>query len=484
MSFNKPKKFDNNLIVVGAGAAGLVSSYIAATVKAKVTLIERHKMGGDCLNTGCVPSKAIIRSAAVADYIKRSEEFGIKADVPEVDFAAVMNRVHEIIAAIEPHDSIERYTDLGVNCVTGNARFISPWEVDVDGERLTAKHIILASGAEPAVPSIPGLEQIPYLTSDTVWELRELPKRLLVIGGGPIGCELAQAFQRLGAQVTIVQRSGLLPKEDEDAAQAVEQSLVSDGVTLYTETDSVSFAQSEQGTQFDFVHEGESKTAYFDKVLVATGRKARVSGMGLEELGVSFTPQGTVAVDKYMRTDCKNISAAGDVAGPYQFTHVASHQAWYASVNSLFGSPLRRFTVDYSVIPWVTYTSPEVARVGLNEKDAKEQGIAYEVTKYGIDDLDKAIAVSESHGFVKVLTKPGKDKILGVTIVGYHASELLTEFTLAMRHGLGLKKIMATIHPYPTLSEANKYTAGEWQKARKPEALLKWVERFHTWRRG
>lgn len=475
----KPRNFDNNLLVIGGGAAGLVSSLIAATVRAKVTLVEREAMGGDCLNTGCVPSKALIRSARVAKYLSQAQRYGLQAN-GEVDFAAVMDRVQSVIKAIEPHDSVERYTELGVNCMSGNARLISPWEVDIDGQIHSAKNIVIASGAQPKVVPIPGLEQTDYLTSDTLWGLRELPRHLVVIGGGPIGCELAQAFRRLGAKVSIVEVFKMMPREDEDVRAEVQAQLKADGIDIYEGVVVEGFTGPQR---LRIVDEGKPTDLDFDQVLLATGREARVKGMGLEALGIEVTAQGTIAVDKYLRTAQKNIYACGDVVGPYQFTHVASHQAWYAAVNSLFGSPLKRFAVDYSVIPWATYTDPEVARVGLNEMDAQAQGIAYEVTKYGIDDLDRAICDGEAHGFVKVLTPPGKDKILGVTIVGYHASELLQEFVLAMRHGLGLNKILGTIHPYPTLNEANKYAAGEWKKARKPEGLLNVIERFHSWRR-
>ena len=474
--YNKPKQFDNNLLVIGAGSAGLVSSYIAAAVKAKVTLIEKHKMGGDCLNTGCVPSKAIIRSSRINHYLHRATEYGLKNVSGEVDFPAVMKRVHEVIDTIEPHDSVERYTELGVNCVQGQAKIISPWEVEVEGKTLSAKNIIIATGGRPAIPAIDGIEQVDYLTSDNVWQLQELPQNLVVVGGGPIGCELAQAFQRLGSQVTMVIRSQLLPKEDDDVVVEVRKQFEKDGIHLVENCD---FQKITNG-QLILKKDGEDLNVNFDRVLMAVGRKANTENVGFENVGIERSESGTVAVDEFLRTTCPTIYACGDVAGPYQFTHVAAHQAWYAAVNSLFGK-LKKFKVDYSVIPWVTFSDPEVARVGLSEKEAQEQGIAYEITKYGIDDLDRAIADSEAHGFVKILTVPGKDKILGVTIVGYHASELIAEYILAMRHGLGLNKILGTIHIYPTLSEANKYAAGIWKNANKPEGLLRWVEKFHAW---
>ena len=483
-AYPKPKSFDTNMVVIGAGSAGLVSSLIAATVNAKVTLVERHKMGGDCLNTGCVPSKALIRSGRIADYMRRSQSFGLNQVEVSTDFRAVMQRVHSVIKAIEPHDSVERYTDMGVDCVSGEARIISPYEVDVDGQRITARNIILASGARPFVPPIPGIEETGYLTSDTLWSLEELPENLMVMGGGPIGCELTQAFSRLGSKVKIIDMAEqLMPREDEEVGAHVNQVFTEQGIEVYTGHRTVGFRK--EGDQYwaDCEVDGETVSLSFDKLLVAVGRKANVENMGLEELGIGLTPTGTVKVNEYLQTDVPTIYACGDVAGPYQFTHMASHQAWYASVNALFGQ-FRRFKVDYSVVPWATFTDPEVARVGLSEREAKEQGIAYEVTRYGIDDLDRAIADSEAHGFIKVLTKPGKDHILGVTIVGYHAAELIAEYVLAMRNGLGLGKIMSTIHIYPTLSETNKFVAGEWRKAHKPESLLEWVRKFHTWRRG
>ena len=481
--FKKPSQFDNNLLVIGAGSGGLVSAYIAAVVKSKVTLIEKHKMGGDCLNTGCVPSKAIIRSSRINHYLQRATDYGLKNVSGEVDFPAVMRRVDDIISRIEPHDSIERYTELGVNCVQGEAKIISPWQVEVNGETLSARNIIVATGGRPAVPEIPGIEQIDYLTSDTVWQLQQLPGRLVVVGGGPIGCELAQAFHRLGSEVTMVVRSQLLPKEDDDVAEQVAAQFEREGIRVLCQSHIIQVKKSVDEKVLRLsINNSDEINLSCDQLLFAVGRRANTENIGLEVVGIERTEQGTVAVDDFLRTRCPTIYACGDVAGPYQFTHVAAHQAWYAAVNALFGS-FKKFKVDYSVVPWVTFCDPEVARVGLSEKEAVEKNIAFEITKYEIDDLDRAIADSEAHGFVKVLTVPGKDKILGVTIVGYHASELIAEYILAMRHGLGLNKILGTIHIYPTLSEANKYAAGVWKKAHQPEGLLNWVEKFHSWRR-
>lgn len=482
--FEKPKKFDANLVVVGAGSGGLVSAYIAAAVKAKVYLIEKHRMGGDCLNTGCVPSKTLIRSAKINNYLKRSREFGLDSAPAGIDFPAVMKRVHDAIKTIEPHDSVERYTELGVDCIEGEARITSPWSVEVNGQTIHSKNIIIASGARPFVPPIDGIEETGYLTSDTLWQLEAQPKRLLVMGTGPIGCELAQSFARLGSQVTLLNRSPrLMPKEDADVSSFVIDKLVADGIDLKLGYKPVKFVCDGQRKVLHAEYEGEALEIEFDELLLAVGRQANTEGFGLEELGISTTKQGTLEVNEFLQTKFPNIYACGDVAGPYQFTHTASHQAWYAAVNALFGR-FKKFKVDYSVIPWATFTDPEVARVGLNESDAEQQGIPYEVTQYGIDDLDRAIAEGEAEGFIKVLTVPGKDKILGVTIVGAHAGELISEYILAMKHGIGLNKILGTIHIYPTFSEANKYVAGNWKRAHKPEKLLGYVERFHVWSRG
>jgi dihydrolipoamide dehydrogenase len=481
--FPKPKSFDTNLVVIGAGSAGLVSAYIASAVKAKVALVEKHQMGGDCLNTGCVPSKALIRAAKTVKEISRAKQLGIDVGEPTVDFPRVMARVKQVIKEIEPHDSIERYTELGVDCLQGEAKILSPWEVEVNGQSMTTRNIIIASGAQPFVPPIPGLDQLDYLTSDNLWDLTELPQRLLVMGGGPIGCELAQAFNRLGSHVTLVDMMPrVLPREDEDVSAFVMQRFTEEGIELLTGHQSVGFEQ--RGDEYIALLEadGESSEVAFDKVLVAVGRKANTSGLGLEEIGLELNPNGTVTVDDYLRTRYPNIYACGDVAGPYQFTHTAAHQAWYAAVNALFGR-LKKFKVDYRVIPWVTFIDPEVAHVGLSESDAIKQSIPYEVTKYSLDDLDRAIADGVAEGFVKVLTVPGKDRILGATIVGYHGGDLLTEFVTAMKQGLGLKKILVTIHSYPTISEANKFVAGEWSRNHAPQQVLNWIKKYHAWNR-
>ncbi len=483
----RPARFDRNLVVIGGGSAGLVTAYIAAAIRAKVTLVEKHRMGGDCLNTGCVPSKALIRSAKFLSHVQRASEFGIRSARAEFDFADVMERVQRVIAEIEPHDSVARYTGLGVDVIEGEARIVSPWEVEVTGadgtrRRLTTRSIVIAAGARPFVPPIPGIESVDYLTSDTVWALRQRPDRLVVLGGGPIGSELTQTFARLGCRVTQVEMAPrILMREDPDVSELVTRRFRDEGIDVLVGHTAKRIEIVDGERRLMVEHGGREIAIGFDALLVAVGRSANLKGYGLEELGVKVNR--TVDVNGYLQTNIPNIYAAGDVAGPYQFTHTAAHQAWYAAVNALF-DPFRKFRADYRVIPWATFVEPEVARVGLNETEAREQGVPHEVTRYGIDDLDRAIADGEAHGFVKVLTPPGRDRILGVTIVGEHAGDLLAEYVLAMKHGIGLNKILGTIHIYPTLAEANKYAAGNWKRAHAPGRLLDWVERFHAWRRG
>ncbi|WP_114969983.1 FAD-dependent oxidoreductase [Rhodoferax ferrireducens] len=495
----KPARFDRNLIVIGGGAGGLVAAYIGVAVKARVTLVEAHKMGGDCLNYGCVPSKALIKSARLAHQMQHGAQYGLADTAPVFSFKAVMQRIHAVIAAIEPHDSVARYTELGVEVLQGYAKIVNPWTVEItlkpsgsgphaapQVQRLTTRAIVIAAGARPFVPPLPGIEEVGFVTSDTLWDafaqLDAVPKRLVVLGGGPIGCELAQSFQRLGAQVTQIEMAPrLLLREDADVSALAQQSLQADGVRVLTGHQALRCEKSMEAKTLIVEHEGQEIRIEFDALLCAVGRVARLSGYGLEELGIETGR--TVQTNAYLETIYPNIFAAGDVAGPYQFTHVAAHQAWYAAVNALFGI-FKKFKADYTVIPWATFIDPEVARVGLNEQEAKEKNIAYEVTKYDMGELDRAIADSQAHGFVKVLTVPGKDKILGVTIVGPQAGDLLAEYVLAMKHGLGLNKILGTIHTYPTLSEANKYAAGAWKRTHQPERLLAWVARYHQWRRG
>ncbi|WP_324014832.1 FAD-dependent oxidoreductase [Aeromonas hydrophila] len=487
--YRKPTHYDYNLLVIGAGAGGLVTSYIAAAVKAKVALIEKHKMGGDCLNSGCVPSKALIRSARFAAEQRRASELGFNPSQACADFAAVMERVARVIKEVEPHDSVARYEGLGVECIQGEAKLVSPWEVEVNGQRLASRHIVLATGARPLVPTLPGLEQVPWLTSDTLWQLRSAPRQLLVLGGGPIGCELAQSFALLGVPVTLVELSDqLLPREEREVAELLADQLARDGVRVLTgwraeRADYLPAAEGDLPIRLQLRRGEEMQVVEGDQLLLALGRVANVSGFGLEALGVELAPRGTVAVDGFLATNYPSILAVGDVAGPYQLTHAAAHQGWYAAINALF-SPFKRFRADYRVMPAAIYTTPEIARVGLNQKEARVQGIPFELTRFELAELDRAIADGERQGFIEVLTVPGKDQILGATLVGTHAGERIAEFVLAMRHRLGLGKILATIHAYPTLMEGNKYLAGEWRRARQPATLLALLTRYHRWRRG
>lgn len=484
-NYERPRRFDTDMVVIGAGSGGLVAALIAATVKARVTLIEKNKMGGDCLNTGCVPSKALIRSARHAYDNRRGSELGFDNIELPVDLNKVMRRVQRAIAKIEPHDSVERYESLGVDVELGEGRIVSPWQVEVNGKLITTRNIVIATGAEPFVPPIAGIEMVDYLTSDNIWSLEQLPGRTIVLGGGPIGTELTQALARLGSQVTQVELlPNILPREDIEFSTLVREQLEAEGVSVMTGYKATEVGRDDGENYLVVTDEvGIEQRVLFDQLVVAVGRKANTTGFGLEEIGVELTANGTVAVDDYLRTNFPNIFAIGDVAGPYQFTHTASHMAWYAAVNALFGV-FRKFRVDYSVIPWATFCAPEIARVGMNEQEAKAAGIDYEVTTYDVSDLDRAIADEAAHGLVKVLTRAGSDKVIGVTIAAEHAGELIGEFTLAMKHGIGLKKIMGTIHIYPTFLEMNKFAASEWRKAHKPEWALAVAERFHTWRRG
>ena len=490
--WTRPARFDRNLVVIGAGSAGLVSSYIAAAIKSKVTLVEKHRMGGDCLNTGCVPSKALIKTAKLLATMKHATDYGLKNTQVDFDFAEVMERVQRVIREVEPHDSIERYTALGVECLEGTAKITSPWTVEITTasgtQTLTTRSIIIAAGARPFVPPIPGIDEVGCLTSDTIWELRQLPKRLVVLGGGPIGSELTQCFARLGSQVTQVEMlPRIMIREDPEISDLVLKRFRDEGVNVLVNHKAQRFA-IENGEKVLYCetkdgNETREVRIVFDELLCAVGRVANTGGYGLEELGIPVTKTRTVEVNEFMQTRYPNIYACGDVAGPYQFTHTAAHTAWYAAVNALF-SGFKKFRADFSVIPWATFTDPEVARVGLNETEAKEKNIPYEVTTYGIDDLDRAIADGTAHGVVKILTVPGKDRILGATIAGEHAGDLIVEFITAMKYGIGLNKILGTIHIYPTLAEANKYAAGNWKRAHAPKKVLEWVEKFHTWRRG
>jgi len=480
----KPKKFDRNLIVIGAGSAGLVSAYIASAVKASVSLIEKNKMGGDCLNTGCIPSKALIRSAGILAQAKRAKDYGFRSIEIKFNFAELMERVQRVINTVAPHDSIERYAALGVDCIQGDGRLTSPWSVEVNDKNLTARNIIIAAGASPFIPPVPGIEDVGYYTSDTIWDIRKLPNRLIVLGGGPIGSELTQCFARLGSQVTLIEMlPRILFREDPEISQLVKSKFEKERINVLTGHKAKNFRR--EGERKFLVCETQDQTVEFefDELLVAVGRKANIKNYGLNEIGVKLTKSGNIEVNDYLQSSVPSIFACGDIAGPYQFTHTAAHQAWYASVNALFG-PYKKFKVDYSVIPWATFTEPEIARVGLNETDAKAANVEYEISTFDISELDRAIADEEAHGLIKVLTVPGKDQILGVTIAGNHAGDLITEYISAMKYGIGLNKILGTIHIYPTMAEANKYVAGVWKKAHAPKLVLNLAKKFHIWRRG
>lgn len=483
--YKKPKHFDYNMVVIGAGSAGLVTAYISAAIKSKVALIEKNKMGGDCLNTGCVPSKALIKSAKVKHQIEQAQKYGVNVEGKvSVDFAKAMERVQNVISKIEPHDSVERYTDLGVECISGSAKIISPWEVEVNGKILKTKNITIATGASPFVPSIKGIENIDILVSENLWNIRELPNDLIVLGAGPIGLEMAQSFNRFGSNVTVIEMGDrILSKEDTDVASLATDFLRAEGVNIYTQHKAVEFIKRDDKDILVCDFNGERKEFSFDKVLVAVGRKANIKGFGAEELGIRIRNNGTIEANEYLQTNFPNIYVCGDVTGPFQLTHTASHQAWYCAVNAHF-SPLKKFKVDYSVIPWVTYLDPEVATVGKNELQLQTEDVPYDIIKYGIDDLDRAIADGSDHGFVKVLTKKGSDKILGATIIGVGAGELITEFVTNMKHEKGLNAILGTIHSYPTMSEANKFAAGNWKRANAPEKALQYLMKFHKWRRS
>jgi dihydrolipoamide dehydrogenase len=482
-NYQRPATYDYNMIVIGAGSAGLVSAYIAAAVKAKVLLIEKSKMGGDCLNTGCVPSKALIRSAKILNYFKQASRFGFDDVQPQFEFSRVMERVHRVIKQIEPHDSVKRYESLGVECLRGEATLLDPFRVQVNGKTFTAKNIILATGGEPLVPDLPGLSKVKYRTSENLWELETLPKRLVVLGGGPIGCELAQSFSRLGSRVTLVEMEArLLSKEDQDVAEHITREFQKGGIEVLLNHQAVSVEIIGDKKILNCTVGPVNRQIEFDEILVALGRRARTKGIGLEKLGIELSKNGTITVDEKLRTKFSNIYACGDVAGPFQFTHVAAHQAWYCAVNALF-APFKTYKADYRVIPWATFTDPEVARVGLNEQEAVAKKVEYQVSRFELEELDRAIADEVNHGFIKVLTEKRSDKILGVTYVGHHAGDLIAEFVVAMKHGIGLNKILGTIHIYPTLAEAVKYTAGQWKRQNAPARILKFLERFHQWRR-
>ncbi|OLC65877.1 MAG: pyridine nucleotide-disulfide oxidoreductase [Betaproteobacteria bacterium 13_1_40CM_4_64_4] len=484
----KPRRFDRNLIVIGGGAAGLVAAYVGAIAKAKVTLVEGRRMGGDCLNFGCVPSKALIRAANLLHQARRASAVGLRDTQVEFDFGEVMARIRRVIATIAPHDSVERYTALGAEVLLGHARIVSPWSVEISNagatRTLATRAIVIAAGSSPVVPPIPGLSAARCLTSDTIWDISSLPERLVVLGGGPIGCELAQALARFGATVTVVEMAErILLREDPDVAAAVTAALERDGVRLLTAHKATRVEHGEHASSIIVEGSGQEKRIECDAILCAVGRVPHVTGFGLEELGIPLRDNRTIETDAYLQTLYPNIYACGDVAGPFQFTHTAAQQAGYAATNALLDG-LWHIRMDDSVIPWATFTDPEVAHVGVNETEATQKKTPFEITRYALGELDRAIVDDTTSGFIKILTPPDQDRILGVTIVGEHAADLLVEFVLAMKHGIGLKGIFAAVHTYPTLAEANKYAAGNWRKRHAPACALTLAERYLAWRRG
>jgi pyruvate/2-oxoglutarate dehydrogenase complex dihydrolipoamide dehydrogenase (E3) component/uncharacterized membrane protein YdjX (TVP38/TMEM64 family) len=483
--FPRPRRFDANLVVIGAGAAGLVTAYVAAAARAKVILIEQAEMGGDCLNRGCVPSKALLRAARLRADVQRARDFGLAASTGAVDLAAVLARVRRAVARVEPHDSVERYTALGVDCVAGTARIVSPWTVAVGDRVITTRSIVIATGGAPVVPPVPGLTGVPHVTSDTVWNLAELPARLLVLGGGPVGCELAQAFRRLGSEVILLEAGPrLLPREDPTVGALLVARLAAEGLRVLVDCRAEAFEPGPGGGHVRCRHtDGREETIAFDQVLVPTGRRARTADLGLEDLGVGLNADGTVATNEFLQATIPTVFACGDAAGPYQLTHAGAHQAWYAAMNALYGR-WWRLQPDYRVLPWCVFTDPEVGRVGLTEAEARAAGLDVEVTRFDLAELDRAIADGDNHGFIKVLTPRGRDRILGATIVAPHAGEILAELVLAMRHGLGLRKLLGTVHSYPTWAEASRQVAGAWQQAHLPLRLLGIAERVNRWQRG
>jgi pyruvate/2-oxoglutarate dehydrogenase complex dihydrolipoamide dehydrogenase (E3) component len=484
----KPARFDRNLVVIGAGAAGLTAAYIAATLKARVTLVEKDRMGGDCLYTGCVPSKSLIRTARLLSDIRRARAFGIAEASARFDFAEVMERVQRVIRQIEPHDSAQRFEGMGVECLRGEATLASPHVVEVRTEggmrTLATRAIVLATGATPALPTIEGIDAMNALTSETLWSLRRLPGRLLVLGGGPVGCELAQCFARFGSQVTLLESgTRLLSREDPEFSELVRARFVAEGIDVRLAHEARHFLTTNGARSVLARHAGGEVQIPFDTLLCALGRVPNTAGYGIEALGLRTSESGTLKTDAYMQTSHSSIYACGDVAGPYQFTHAASQQAWYATVNALFGR-LRRFRPDDTPMPWTTFTDPEVARVGLNQTEAEEKGTAFETTRYCLAELDRAITDEAGEGLVKVLTTPGRDDILGVTIAGERAGELIAEFVAAIKNGIGLNGILGTVHVYPTFVEANRYAAAEWRQAHLPSWALSLMQRYHRWQLG
>ncbi len=446
-------RFD--LVVIGGGVGGLVTASVAGQLGVRVALIERgDNLGGDCLHFGCVPSKTLIRSAAVAHAARSGPEFGIASSLGKVDLGAVSDRVHEVIATIQKHDDPERFRSYGINVRFGEAHFLDPHTVEVDGETLTARRFVIATGSRPAVPPIPGLDQVPFWTNETVFNQRELPSRLGVIGGGPIGLEMAQAFQRLGSQVTVLEAAPrVLAREDPELTELLEARLRQEGLDLRTGASVTAARATDDGFALDLGDGADAETLGFDAILVAAGRRANVEALNLDAAGVA-TSNGLIEVDRRMRTSQKHIFACGDCAGPYPFTHVAEYQAGVVIANTVFRLPKR---VDYRVIPWVTYTAPELAQVGLTEAMAEEEGIQAKVLRFRFSDVDRALTDGDTDGMMKLIVRRGR--ILGASILGPHAGELIHEIVLAMQARVKLSSLSGAVHAYPTLAQIHRRTA-------------------------
>ena len=450
-----------DICVIGAGSAGLSVAAGASQMGAETVLIERAKMGGDCLNYGCVPSKSLLAAAKAAAFHRSAAPFGVTYEPPRVDFPAVREHVRGVIAGIAPHDSVERFEGLGATVLRAEARFVGPSEVEADGARIRARRFVVATGSQPVVPPLPGLAEVDYLTNETVFELARLPARLIVVGGGPVGCELGQAFRRLGSEVAIVETASILPNDDPELAELVRLSLRAEGVELHEGTRAGAVRRDGAGLALDVEDDGKHATLACDALLLAVGRRPVVEGLNLEAAGIEFDRSG-IKVDRRLRTSNRKIFAAGDVAGGYQFTHVAGYHAGVVLKNALFRLPAK---VDDRAVPWVTYTDPELAHVGLTEAAAKARHGAIRVLRWPFAENDRARCERQPDGLVKVVATP-RGKVLGASLVGPHAGELIHPWVLAVSKGLGLGAMAHMIAPYPTLGEVNKRAAGSFYTAK------------------
>jgi pyruvate/2-oxoglutarate dehydrogenase complex dihydrolipoamide dehydrogenase (E3) component len=478
---NPPPAPRYNLVVIGAGTAGLVTAVGAAGLGAKVALVEKHLMGGDCLNVGCVPSKAIIRAARAAAAIREASEFGVNVPTdPTVDFGKVMERMRRLRADISPHDSARRFTELGVDVFLGTGKFTGPNTLAIGGQTLRFAKAVIATGARAAAPPIPGLKDVAYLTNETLFTLTELPKRFGVIGAGPIGCEMAQSFARFGSEVFLVEAEhGILPREDRDAAEIVQKSLTADGVQLLCCGKNLKLAADPNGIRLQAESHGKSYDLVVDQLLVAVGRAPNVERLGLETVGVAYDKKG-VKVNDRLQTTNPRIYACGDICSPYQFTHAADFMARIVIQNALF---MGRAKTSSLIIPWSTYTSPEIAHMGFYEKDAKARGIGVDTFTQDFSKVDRAILDGETEGFVRIHVRKGTDEIVGATIVAAHAGDLISELTLAMKGKLGLKTVGGTIHPYPTQAEAIRKTGDLFNRTRLTPFVKNLMNRWLAWQR-